>query len=242
MVRPTSYDTTAGDYARHRVAQHYAIETLAQTLARAPRAPLLEVGCGTGEYVEALAARHPSPSLGMDPSRGMLEQARARHRVTFVQSQAACLPFADQSLGMIFSINVIHHVADVGAYMREAHRALVPGGLVCTATDSEAIIRRRDPLSRYWPATVAPELERYHSIDALSEAMAMAGFRDLQAREAGAKFAIENDAPYRDKAYSCLELIAEEDFLAGLNALERALQGGPLEGFSELTFLHGVRA
>ena len=242
MTRPIAYDDAARSYVRHRVAQAYAIETLARIRARAPRAPLLEVGCGTGEYVESLCTDNVLPGFGMDASRGMLAQAPAQGRIAYLQGTATRLPFADQSLGMIFSINVIHHVTDVRAYMREAYRALAPGGVVCTATDSEAIIRRREPLSRYWPATVAAELERYHPIETLRDEMTAAHFRALQAEEAGAEFVVDDAAPYRDKAYSCLDLIGEEEFHKGLNAIEDDLRCGPLTGVSELVFLWGERA
>ena len=242
MTGPVAYDEVAHKYARHRVAQSYAIEALAQIRARAPRAALLEVGCGTGEYVEALRADSASPAFGMDASRGMLEQAPTHGGVAYLQGNAARLPFADRSLGMIFSINVIHHVTDVRAYMRETYRALASGGIICTATDSEAIIRRRKPLSRYWPATVAAELERYHPIDTLRDEMTAAGFRRLEAIESSAKFVVDDVTPYRDKAFSCLGLIAEKEFRDGLDAIESDLRNGPLTGVSELLFLWGVRA
>lgn len=242
MTRSIAYDAAARAYARHRIAQDYAVEVLTRIRERAPDAPLLEVGCGTGEYVEALAAGGTACALGMDPSRGMLERARARRRVACIQGEAARLPFADGSLGMIFSINVIHHVADARAYMHEAHRALARGGIVCTATDSESIIRRRNPLSYYWPETVAPELDRYHSIESLRDAMCAAGFAGIEAPEAGAKFTIVDAGAYRDKAFSCLTLITEEAFRKGLDAIERDLGNGPLQGTSELVFLWGVRA
>ena len=214
---------------------------LARIHGHAPRDAVLEVGCGPGAYVDALSGLGAHPAFGMDPSRGMLERTRARGRVAYLRGDAARLPFADRSLAMIFSVNVIHHVADVRAYLREAFRVLVPGGIVCTATDSEAIIRRRDPLSRYWPATIAPELERYHRIERLHEEMSAAAFDRIETREAGARITIDDAAPYRDKAYSCLELITQAEFRRGLDAIERDLRNGPLEGRSELVFVSGVR-
>ena len=54
-------------------------------------------------------------------------------------------------------------------------RLLRPGGRVCTVTDSEEIIRRREILSGYFPETVEVELARYPRIAHLESWMAAAG-------------------------------------------------------------------
>jgi len=43
---------------------------------------------------------------------------------------ATKLPYADQSLKFISMLNVFHHIGDVGAFLKEAARALKPGGRV----------------------------------------------------------------------------------------------------------------
>jgi SAM-dependent methyltransferase len=40
------------------------------------------------------------------------------------------LPFPDQSLHALFLTHVFHHIPDVGRFLREAERVLVPGGLI----------------------------------------------------------------------------------------------------------------
>lgn len=231
----------APEYARHRCALDFVVDVLARLRAPSPRRPFLEVGCGTGAYTMAMAARTACPGFGMDAARGMLKSAPAHGPVAYVQGLAARLPFADQCLGMIFSVNVIHHMAKVEDYFRASFRALARGGILCTATDSEAMIRRRNPLSRYWPSTVAPELARYHGIDTLEDLMARAGFRSIRVCKGRSNFSISDIGPYRDRVFSCLRLIPEADFAHGLRAMEADLHTGPLMGTSELAFVHGAR-
>lgn len=235
------YDEIAPGYARHRGALGFVVETLRLLHGQSPGGAILEVGCGTGAYITALSKSAPQARFGMDPSRRMLEQASKGDGVGFVRGYAHALPFADGSLDMIFSVNVVHHMENVTPYFCEASRVLGAGGVLCTATDSEAIIRRRRPLSRYWPSTVPVELARYHAIDTLREEMAGVGFRHIDEWQAQSEFAISDSGPYRDKAFSCLQLIAEEEFTRGLNAMEADLLGGPVEGNSELAFLWGRR-
>ena len=40
------------------------------------------------------------------------------------------LPFADNSVQALFLTHVFHHIPDVGAFLKEAERALVPGGVI----------------------------------------------------------------------------------------------------------------
>ena len=44
--------------------------------------------------------------------------------------QAERLPFPDSSTGALVMVNVLHHVGDVDAFLREAGRVLVPRGVV----------------------------------------------------------------------------------------------------------------
>ena len=70
---------------------------------------------------------------------------------------------ADRMFGLVFSVDVIHHVASRADYYREAWRVLRNAGTVCTVTESETIIRRRLH-SHYFPDTIPVELGRYPSV------------------------------------------------------------------------------
>lgn len=238
---PAVYDNVAPEYARHRSAQPFVVEALRELHARAGGGALLEAGCGTADYAASLADSTAATVYALDPSREMLRRGARHDGLLRVQACAGSLPFADAAFHMIFSVNLIHHIQEVGPYFEESFRALKPGGILCTATDTETMIRRRDPLSRYWPATVPLELERYHPIDALETALMAAGFRNPRSSEGSATFPITDAAPYRDKAFSCLGLISEEAFAKGLQAMESDLRAGPLEGTSELVFLWAER-
>ena len=236
-----AYDTIAPSYARHRDGYAFAIAILNRLYGKAPGGSVLEVGCGTGVYASAMADAGAGAVYAMDLSHQMLRQAPVRERIVYLQGRATDLPFADQTLEMIFSVNVVHHIRDIDEYLRESFRILKPGGVFCTATDSEAIIKRRTPLSRYWPVTVPVELERYHDLEMLRGNMGALGFCDMDECEGRMNFAISDAEAYRDKAFSCLQLISEDAFARGLQAMESDLRASPLQGTSELAFLWAKR-
>ena len=278
------YDHLAAEYACHRQVHpgvlqslHQAIHGLEQTAQGQPC--VLEVGCGTGNYLLALAASTGCEGWGIDPSEGMLAQARARwahgaggspplpsgalgaggspplQQATtvgaggslpqFRTGSAERLDFPDASFDLVYSVDVIHHVSDRSRYTHEAYRVLAPGGMLCTATDSEWIIRHRIPLATYFPETVEAELARYPPIPILRALYEQAGFVDIDERMVEFRYPLTDIQAYRDKAFSALHLISEEAFQRGLARMERELQGDdcrtPIPCVSRYTLLWGTK-
>ena len=123
----------------------------------------------------------------------------------------------------------------------EVARTLRPGGRVCTVTDSEDIIRRRQPLSVYFPESVAVELARYPKIADLEEAMGMAGFTGIHAKTVEYGFITTDIQAYRDRAFSSLHLISEAAFQAGIRRMEADLQKGPIQCVPRYLLLWGIK-
>jgi SAM-dependent methyltransferase len=239
---PLAYDPLAGPYARYRTAQAHVLAELHRGSSQRSLARILEVGCGTGNHLEALVAVANCWGVGVEPSQQMLRLAPCRPDVAYVRGTAGHLPFASAVFDLIFSVDVIHHLPDTFVYFRAAWRALRPGGLLCTFTDSAAIIRLRRPLARYWPETVPVDRARYPPIPLLSEQMATLGFSDIAVVEIEQPFQVTSSAPFRQRAFSCLHLISEPAFWRGLRRLEADLQQGPVAGLSQYACVWGRKA
>ena len=172
------YDQVADKYAQHRGVVPGVLQGLTSRLG--PTSRVLEVGCGTGNYISAIEASVGCSCWGVDPSEQMLRQAAEQsRRVHFQVGRAEQMEFPDGSFDCVFSVDVIHHVQDRAAFFREAWRVLQEGGEVWTVTDSEDIIRRRHPLSTYFPETIDVDLARYPSIAELRRLMEQAGFQQM---------------------------------------------------------------
>lgn len=236
------YDLLARDYARYRQVHPGVLANLIQTPALAPASQVLEVGCGTGNYITALHRTVGCAGWGIDPSAQMLAQGRARAAaVDFRPGQAEWLGYPEATFDLLFSVDVIHHVQDRAAYFHEAYRVLKPGGWLCTVTDSAAILRARQPLSVYFPATVAVDLQRYPAISDLRARMENAGFGDLHEVTTEFAYPLTDLEPYRNKSYSCLHLIPAAAFAQGMARMEQDVQRGPIPCVARYLLLWGTK-
>lgn len=93
---------------------------------------VLDVGCQTGALPIAMSRRGAGVT-GVDVDERLLAGARIRargHGVSpeFRVAAAEALPFADASFDAVTFVDVIEHVADARAAVREIARVLRPGG------------------------------------------------------------------------------------------------------------------
>jgi len=213
---------------------------LTSSVGRASK--VLEVGCGTGNYILALEALVGSSCWGVDPSEQMLSRAGERSRtIHFQLGKAERLDFAPDFFDLVFSVDVIHHVGSRLAYFQEAYRVLRAGGKVCTVTDSEWIIRHRQPLAVYFPETVEIELGRYPRIAELREVMERVGFGEIAESTVEFAYPLTDIQAYRDRAFSALLLIPEEAFQRGIDRMEQDLRTGPIQCVPRYLLLWGTK-
>ena len=237
------YNSLAQEYARHRQVLPEVIKDLVEIGELSPASQVLDVGCGTGNYAIALEKATGCSCWGVEPSEQMLAKAQERTQsVHFKIGTAEQLDYPAGFFDLVFSVDVIHHVRDRFAYFREAYRVLKEGGKVCTVTDSEDIIRRRQPLSTYFPETIALELQRYPRIADLRTMLVNAGFTNLQETAGEAAYALTDIQIYRDKSFSCLHLISAEAFERGIRRMEGDLKDHPILATPRYLLLSGVRA
>jgi len=90
-----------------------------------PSAAILDVGCGT-----AWLADHFPDYTGIDGSPDAVAAARANGREITLGDVDAPLPFGDARFDGVVLKDLLEHVADPVAVVREALRVLKPGGLV----------------------------------------------------------------------------------------------------------------
>lgn len=125
------YDAFAETYETHRDGRgryHDLLDALEIEFAAPAVAgrEVLEVGCGTGLVLRALAPL-ASRAVGVDLSPGMLARARERG-LEVVEGSATALPFADATFDVAVSFKTLPHVPDLARALSEMARVVRPGG------------------------------------------------------------------------------------------------------------------
>ncbi len=100
---------------------------LAALLALEPGSMLLDVGGGTGRITQRLQG-NGARLLILDPSWGMLHQARGKGCCAVCQGAAEQLPFVAGTFSRIVAVDSFHHFWDQAAAAAELLRVLAPGG------------------------------------------------------------------------------------------------------------------
>jgi 2-polyprenyl-3-methyl-5-hydroxy-6-metoxy-1,4-benzoquinol methylase len=98
--------------------------------------PVIDVGCGEGMLAELLAGAGLRVT-GVEPAAYLRERFEARlagmDSATVVDGVVERLPFEDGEVGAAISTEVLEHVADPDAAMRELHRVMRPGAVACVS-------------------------------------------------------------------------------------------------------------
>jgi ubiquinone/menaquinone biosynthesis C-methylase UbiE len=103
-----------------------------------PTDNILDVACGTGKALRAMAALATSGRLaGLDMSEKMIEEARSIAsgiaNLEFHVGSADCLPFEDETFDHVTTMNAFHHFPDQKKSLQEMVRVLKKGGRVYIA-------------------------------------------------------------------------------------------------------------
>jgi ubiquinone/menaquinone biosynthesis C-methylase UbiE len=148
------YDRIGVGYDRTRRADPNLAAEIARLLRAQHPDPVLDIGCGTGNYTIAVADRNVM-AIGLDQSTLMLRRARAKEpRIDWVAGQAEALPFADGAFAGAFCTMTLHHLNDFEVVFAEIARVLRPGGrfVAFTAFPEQA--------QQFWLNAYFPELMR----------------------------------------------------------------------------------
>ena len=189
-----------------------------------PIRTILDLGCGTGRFSEALAVRFDAEVIGIDPSTKMLEQARSKQpcrRSRYELGHGESIPLAADSVDLVFMSMVFHHFDNPTLAAVECRRVLRSGGTVFLRGGI------RDHIALYPYVDFFPEsvrvLEECLSTSAfVREVFESTGFRTVNSEVVTQEIAPSYGA-YAEKlaagADSVLASLTESEFAAGMQAL-----------------------
>ena len=142
---------------------------------------ILDLGCGPGRALEALAVRATNGRVvGADPSELMVEIAAGRMRcliragrVDVTVAGVEKLPFGTASFDKVLCVHVIYFWPDLDAGLRELARVVKPGGRL--------VLVFRDGADPTGAQTFPAEVYRFRTLTEVRHALDCAGFDVLEA-------------------------------------------------------------
>ena len=235
----THYDRIGTGYDHTRQTDAYLLGRLLMLLELPPGSPVLDVGCGTGNYTTALQVLGMDMT-GVDPSEKMLSEARTKHPdVTWSHGTAEDLPLPDGAFSGAIATLTTHHWTDLEQGFREVRRTLKEEApfVLFLATPEQT---SRYWLAHYFPRAIQRSCEALPSTGATRNALKKAGFQIVAEEPYDVRptlqdlflyAAKEDPARYLDagfrKGISTFAALAEEDELEeGLDRLGRDIADG----------------
>ncbi len=110
--------------ARRRIVQ----DVIERGLRLFPGASILDIGCGTGGVLASLSGRYDVAGTDMSPLA--VDHCRTRGLKKVHCGALADMPFRDRPFDLALLLDVIEHVDDDVALLREAGELVKPGGAV----------------------------------------------------------------------------------------------------------------
>ena len=184
----TDYTQIAHRYNEDRpylIPSDPVLEDVLQVLDRP--AMVLDVGCGTGNWLAAHVARFDGRNTawhGADPTREMLEVARkAVPGALWLQSPAEALPCSGGTFDFVYSSFAFHHFGDKGRALSEMVRVLAPEGAL-RLVNIDAWSMPDWWVYRYFPAVRPIDEARFWPVDRIERELRRLGLEVEITREA----------------------------------------------------------
>lgn len=163
-----SYDRIGHGYSRTRRSDPRIVEEITALLSLPVGSRIVDVGAGTGNYSNALAAAGYSV-VAVEPSAAMRTQAPAHPSVIWRAGFAEALPLEDGEVQAAICIMAFHHFSNHRQALREMRRASGGGPVLLLTFEPRNLARLW--LDDYFPDISLGDEELFPAIESVAAMM-----------------------------------------------------------------------
>lgn len=238
----TLYDTIGKGYNNTRRADPYIAGRLYELLHPRPGGRYLDIGCGTGNYLEALSKKGLS-FYGVDPSATMLDAARRKDTgAELLQASAEDVDLPDAFFDGCVAVLTFHHWVNRAQGLKEIKRLLKPGaGMVLFSFTPEQV--QQYWLQHYFPLMIEKCLYTTPALNDMKKLFYDAGFTMVETEPYFVHPALQDlfmyagkhaperylDTAFRDGISAFRTLISNEELEEGLARLSEDIRTNAIQ-------------
>jgi 2-polyprenyl-3-methyl-5-hydroxy-6-metoxy-1,4-benzoquinol methylase len=106
---------------------------------------ILDIGCGSGEFLMSLSRDGFNNLRGVDPNEDLVAAAlkASNGKVQYQVGGTDSLPYENEIFDFVYMFNVWHHIENIDGYIKAVHevdRVIKPGGLIIFVEPCRQII------------------------------------------------------------------------------------------------------
>ncbi len=234
-MSPFHYDQVASEFDRRYEGTdgRPIVRALREVLHGHGARRVLEVGCGTGQWLPRLVGEGRWLA-GLDPSLGMLRRAKARAPgAALVQGWGEALPFAAGRWDAVYLVHVMHHLRDWHAFLVQARRVLIPGGVLALVGQDWWAEGTTWYVYDVFPGVREVDAARFPHWEEVGDAMEGLGFKQVQMQVVQVVDVcwrgeeVFQDPYLAKQATSQLAMLSEEAYRAGLARMRARIRREP---------------
>ncbi len=243
-MKKTDYSKIADRYDKNKIRHLIERDQIIDHLPCCRDLRVLDLGCGTGNYLEAQTRYFQSDNkrkifwFGADASEDMLAVAKAKKiKAEFFHARAEDLPFEESLFDYIICRFAFHHFTEKDAALKEIGRVLRIGGKFrlenMLPEESQNWL-----LYKYFPSSKKYDEERFWPINKLASGLEKLGLKtQIEKIPVPAVKLSEFHEEMSIRDISHLNLISDDEYQSGMERLESDLKKSPGETSVGLTLV-----
>jgi ubiquinone/menaquinone biosynthesis C-methylase UbiE len=227
--KPLNYNQIAADYNLRYGQDQYqgTLNALRRILSQKKPDWVLEIGCGTCHWLERLRGKGHHVLVGVDKAFQMLKQTNHPNSLLLCQGTAENVPIKNESFGLIYCVNALHHFSEPKRFIHQANRLLKPGGTLAIIGMNPRDSRNSWYIYDFFKGTLARDLDRFPDWPKVRFWMEKSNFSNILLQDV--EFihdpkTTENvlkDPFLKKHACSQLALLDQSDYQNGINKIKQ---------------------